>query len=528
MNNSKLTYALLVLILVAGLLLARPLYASPFYMFDDSSYIGFAHQMLSGSFNPAESPYSYGFLLPLSLALSFSIFGINVFASILPAIVEYLAIILLTFAISRKLYDNKVGLVSAFLIAIAPFVVGYSTRVLPDMGVGVFAGLSLLFFVYAQESKKAKQLYFLSGACAALTVYIKMIGLAYILFFIIILLFQVLRQKKPKKDGASFLYSFAGVLVILIAYACIMFLYSGSLFGSFLAYGQNQSTISPSSLGNNLNAMLTVLFNYSSPYGMFLDPVADPQVFPLGLIIFFAIVGTAIALYQRERSLIYLSILLWGVFFYLFLGSVTLTKYSFIFVVSRYFIMVSVPMAILGGYAIWAVYNACRPILRSYAVCALLLMLIVVIVSNIPLYRTLYNYNISISGDTRTFSNALKYVMGNPANPGVPNIFANENSTANFLMFLSSYSKSINIATLNTSNKNVITRQLGQICGASAGGTYFALSYDNYTTMRYNSIFSNWISPNCNLTKLKSFYDNASSGSIYNGTNVRVDLYKVN
>lgn len=274
--------------------------------------------------------------------------------------------------------------------------------------------------------------------------------------------------------------------------------------------------------------MLTVLFNYSSPYGMFLDPVADPQVFPLGLIIFFAIVGTAIALYQRERSLIYLSILLWGVFFYLFLGSVTLTKYSFIFVVSRYFIMVSVPMAILGGYAIWAVYNACRPILRSYAVCALLLMLIVVIVSNIPLYRTLYNYNISISGDTRTFSNALKYVMGNPANPGVPNIFANENSTANFLMFLSSYSKSINIATLNTSNKNVITRQLGQICGASAGGTYFALSYDNYTTMRYNSIFSNWISPNCNLTKLKSFYDNASSGSIYNGTNVRVDLYKVN
>ncbi len=265
MNNSKLTYALLVLILVAGLLLARPLYASPFYMFDDSSYIGCAHQMLSGSFNPAESPYSYGFLLPLSLALSFSIFGINVFASILPAIVEYLAIILLTFAISRKLYDNKVGLVSAFLIAIAPFVVGYSTRVLPDMGVGVFAGLSLLFFVYAQESKKAKQLYFLSGACAALTVYIKMIGLAYILFFIIILLFQVLRQKKPKKDGASFLYSFAGVLVILIAYACIMFLYSGSLFGSFLAYGQNQSTISPSSLGNNLNAMLTVLFNYSSP-----------------------------------------------------------------------------------------------------------------------------------------------------------------------------------------------------------------------------------------------------------------------
>ncbi len=525
-----MTYVLLALILIGGLVLARMLYASPFYSFDDANYLNFAHQILSGGFNPAESTYAYGFLLPISLAISFLIFGTGVFAAILPSIAEYIILIVLSFAIARKLYGNNVGIISAFLIAAAPFVVGYSTRVLPDMGVGVFAGFSLLFLVYAQESGRSNLLYLLSGASAALTIYVKMIGLAYILFFMIILLFY--RPKRAastsKRYVHTLIYPFAGIFLVLIAYVCIMFLYSGSLLGPFIAYGQNQSAISLSSIGNNINTMLVLLFGYSSPYKTFLGPVSDPQVFTLGLIIFWALVGTAIGIYQRRKETVCMSVLLWGVFFYLLFGTVTLTKYSLIFVVTRYFIMISVPMAVLGGYVIYAVYNASRPLLRAYNTSLLVLILVVVIISNIPVYMMLYNYNLTISGNTRTLSSVLKYAIdSSPGSNGIY-LFTNENSTASFIEFLSSYNSTIHTSALNLSNRNAMTRQLSRICVPYAGNIYLALSYDNYSALQYNTILNDWIIPNCNLTRLRNFSDNLSSGSIYNQMNIHVELYKVN
>jgi 4-amino-4-deoxy-L-arabinose transferase-like glycosyltransferase len=143
--NTKLFYLLLAVIILAGLLLSYVLYSGPFYTYDDLAYIMFSHQVLTGTFNPVQSPYAYGFLLPISLAASFDIFGVNTFASILPSLAEYITLILVSFAIARKLYGRNAGLFSAFFVATAPFVVGYSTRVLPDMGVGALAGISTSF-----------------------------------------------------------------------------------------------------------------------------------------------------------------------------------------------------------------------------------------------------------------------------------------------------------------------------------------------------------------------------------------------
>lgn len=526
MNESKQTYILLALILITGLVLSRILYASPFYSFDDANYILFAHQILSGGFNPASSPYAYGFLLPVSLAISFAIFGTNVLASILPAIIEYLILIILAFEIGRKLYGKNIGLISAFLIATAPFVVGYSTRVLPDMGVGLLAGLSILLFIHAQESKNGKSLYLLSGASAALTIYFKMIGLAYLLFFLIVMLFYAIEHKpKSKMNNNAHLYSFAGIFAAVVVYVIILFLYSGSIFGPFLAYGNNQSIISPSNLGHNIHTLLVLLFGYANPNGILLGPVQDAQTFPLGLIIFWALVGTVIALYRRDRKLTYLSTLLWGAFLYLLFGTLTLTKYSFVYVVSRYFILVSVPMAVLAAYAIWMVYIASRPLLKSYNKYLLVLIIAVVMVSNIPIYRALYNYNLTISGDTRTFSSALKYLQSTGHNI---TIFTSDNYTTNLLEFLSSYSKAVHISTLNLSNRVVLTDELSKICKANAENTYLAFSYDNYSILQYKAIFDAWIKPGCDLTGVGTFSDNASSKSIDNSTNVRIALYRVN
>ena len=114
-------------------------------------------------------------------------------------------------------------MVSAFLIATAPFVVGYSTRVLPDMALGVIAGFSILFFVCAQENRRGKYLYFLSGVFAALTVYIKFIGLAYVLLFLVCLTFYRLTGKRRTKSDANhgLVYPLLGLLLFALLYAAV-------------------------------------------------------------------------------------------------------------------------------------------------------------------------------------------------------------------------------------------------------------------------------------------------------------------
>ncbi len=506
-------------------MLSYVLYSGPFYGFDDLTYISFAHQLLTGTFNPVQSPYAYGFLLPVSLAISFSVFGVNTFASILPSIIEYTAIILLSFAIARKLYGNNVGLVSAFLVATAPFVVGYSTRVLPDMGVGALAGISLLFLVYAHESDNNKLFYFLSGAFAAITIYVKLIGLAYVLALLIALIVYKFYNKKrtalKKRANNILVYSLAGMLILGIIYVAIMFAFSGSLFGSFIRYGTNQMTISPSNLNKNIGVLFTTFFGYKG-----FGPVADPQVFPLGLIILLALAGTLIGLIKKEKDIICMSVVLWVAFLYLFFGTVSITSYSFIYLVSRYFIMVSVPIAVLAGYALLGIYRASKPILKTNSIYLPILILIIIIVSYIPIYNTLYNYNISISGDARTLSSMLNYVRAASHGSNL-SVIVIDNETSNFLGFLSAYNKTIGIYTLNTSNRVRIANQLNSICSPRAANTYIAIAYDSYSELGYRTIFNDWIETDCGLTMAASFYDNASSNSFYNGMNLHIYLYKV-
>src|SRR5579863_7402834 len=140
MLGSRFSYLILSIIIIICVVLSYSLYTGPFYSFDDGNYIVFAHQILDRNFSLSQNPYAYGFLMPLTLVPSLTIFGINLLAITMPAFIEYIIIVILAFFIGKKLYGNEVGLVSAFLISTAPFVVGYSTRVLPDMAVGVLSG----------------------------------------------------------------------------------------------------------------------------------------------------------------------------------------------------------------------------------------------------------------------------------------------------------------------------------------------------------------------------------------------------
>lgn len=367
---------------------------------------------------------------------------------------------------------------------------------------GALVGISLLLLVYA-ESNKNKIFYFLSGAFAVMTMYVKLIGLAYVLaLFIALLVYTFYDKKKTAEQKVTndiLIYSIAGMLTFAIIYIAIMFAFSGSLFGPFIKYGTNQMRISPSSLNINVNALSTMLFGYS-----YLKIAGSTQAFPLGLIIFLALAGTIIGFRKKETLFICISVIFWIAFLYIFFGTVTITTYSFIFAaVSRYIIMVAVPMAVLASYALINIYKASTHILKNRSIYLPIAILVIAIISYIPSYNILYSYNKGIFGDNKVLLNVIHYVK-TESNGGNVNLITTSNTSENYLRFLSAYSKSINVYMLNTSNETEIKTQLGGVCLPNAINTYIIVPYDNYSRLKYTTEINNLIGTVCNVTELGS------------------------
>jgi 4-amino-4-deoxy-L-arabinose transferase-like glycosyltransferase len=526
MDADRGILAALAAIAVVGLALSYLFFSGPFYSFDDMDYITFAHQMLNGTFNLTSSPYAYGFLVPFSIAASFSAFGINVPASILPAMVEYLAIIAIAFAAARKMYGNSVGIVSALLVATAPFVVGYSTRVLPDMAVGVSAGISVLLFVYAGDDKRGSALYFLSGAFAALTIYFKLIGLAFILFFAVALAVRSSGKRKTGKNaGLRAGYALVGAAAVLALYAAIFQVYGSGIAAAVSAYGRNQVSISPTTLGDNINALI-VSIGFAGPVSRY-APYVDPQIFPLGLMCLLAFLGTVMGLAEKGKGIAFLSVILWGVFFYLFFGTVTLTKYAFITVISRYFIAVAVPMAVLASYAICKMSDTMSRRTRTARTRFIALFLIAAIVSNIPAYLALYNYNMIISGSVGDFSSLLRYMSAN-AQGGRPDLLVSDNGpSVSFLRFIQGYGAgNETIIPMDFFDRNSVTALVHREC-ATGAKAYFALVYANSSEASYDTVYQDWVIPQCSMTEAGAFQDKQAADEPYNSMNVEIRLYKM-
>jgi hypothetical protein len=218
-------------------------------------------------------------------------------------------------------------------------------------------------------------------------------------------------------------------------------------------------------------------------------------------------------------------VILWGVFLYLFFGTVTLNSYNLITVISRYFILVSVPIAVLSSYSLRSISSYMASRLRLRMSYSMMLLLAAATVSNVPAYNALYNYNASISGDIHAFSGLVAYpgLQGNATRLYVSGPY----QSINFISFLSGYApiRGATTAPLNILKKTDATAWATGAC-RRGGNVYLAIVYSNNSESLYASVLNNWIAPNCNLAEVETFRDNLSSESAYNGMGVEIRLYK--
>lgn len=131
-------------------------------------------------------------LLQFMISLLFVYFGISdAIARLVPALLGIFTIIL-TYLIGKLLYDRKVALVSALVLAILSYHIILSRQVLLDVALSFFFTLTLYFMTRHLKSPKDVHWLYLVGASAGLSCLSKEVGI-FALFTSLICLFLIKR-----------------------------------------------------------------------------------------------------------------------------------------------------------------------------------------------------------------------------------------------------------------------------------------------------------------------------------------------
>ena len=319
-------YHILALAAVCAILISAE-YHGPNYTFDDAWYVTFGKQILNGTFNPTENQYSLGYLMPGTVADSYLIFGQSPLAATIPSMAEYVVLVLLIYLTALRIKPiSRFAFQGAFIAATSAFIAVYSSRVLSDMLIGALVALSLYLIVIERPHP------ILAGATLGLIMFVKfggMIAAAAVIFAVVVFI--------PRKQSLKFIFAF--VIVVLVYLTSI-----GWNLHALESYSTSQMGMSNVTLYGNIYTMTVLMFfNYG------INKPTFAQIFSLGGLVFLAVLGIAVMIYRRERSVALFALVFAAAYLYLFLGTEGL-PYHLITVVDRYMIWIASPMAIMAAY----------------------------------------------------------------------------------------------------------------------------------------------------------------------------------
>ena len=329
-------------LLVLCLVMVKIVWSGANLTFDDANYLFYAHQILNGTFNYAESPFAYGYLLPYTVAISIHFLGgITSLASSIPAILEYIILILIIYFTSFKMSNEKVALSVAVIAATSAFIVAYSSRVLPDLLAGDMVGLAVYLLIYEDELHATRNMF--AGFLTGLLVFVKFSTL---LIGIPIALVLFLQRK---------LYAWIYLVCALVIILFYLITINGN-FSEFVSNDAYQIHLNTTNFYTNIETFLLFVI----PFLIVTPNVVYWQIFPLGLLFDFAFIGGYIALLKKEWKFSKWFLVLIFSFLFMLFGSESLIRYVPITVVSRYFILLAVPMAILTTRFLLGVHDYLR------------------------------------------------------------------------------------------------------------------------------------------------------------------------
>jgi len=162
---------------------------------DETVYISLAKSICSLSYNSAGFEQFRAPLYPFFLSLFYCYFRSIFILKIVNSIISVFAVYSL-YLIGKKMFGEKVGLYSAFIIALNPNFLFYSYKLLSE---SLFILLfNIAFFCFLEKK------YSLSGVFSGLCFMSRYLGI----FIIPIILVYILLEKKYRKEAVKFLIGF--------------------------------------------------------------------------------------------------------------------------------------------------------------------------------------------------------------------------------------------------------------------------------------------------------------------------------
>jgi len=513
--ESNLPLLFLLASILIGILISMYLYSGPDPFYDDAWYINLAHYMLSGNFDQVIlNLFGYGFINIFDIALSFKFFGYGDIQAILPSIIEYILLLIVTYGISKKFYTPIFASAAVYLLSLAPFLVNYTTRVLPDINAGLAIGLSFYAFLIAIGNKKPIWS-ITAGLLAAFPAYIKadetFIYVGLFAFLLIVLfsknmIYAIKRKdKKYINELKSLALISAGLILGLFAYFFIFYIFTGNFFFPITYY-----TALPS-LEPVLNEIYLLVIPFSTSKGLM-----NTSYFPLGPILALSIIGAAIGILKKNSKINYASFLCFGVFLYLLVGTSDIHEYIVIPSFSRFFAIDASLFALLGGYALFNIYNFLNAKLEKKTLFKIIYAFFIIIIplSYLPTYTYLKSNNLNIVYNREIFNEAVNYMQGIAARSQI-NVYTLAPvgfrfNTYYYFNFADGYSKNISTKMIrpNESNSsascmiNFPNNRSFVLVTASSGPQACSIE---------NKVLDTWLDNNCSISEIRTIQNNHTS-----------------
>ena len=337
-NNKKLlknTKFLLFLIVLFGLAL-RLIFFSGMGTSDSLAYSKAANDIDKGIDPDSTLTLTTRMGLICATALSYTLFGINDFSSVLFTLLTSIGSIILIFYFGKLFFNEKTGLMAAFLLSFFPLDVVYSTKLLSDLPSAFFMALGVYFFLYSEIKSKLKYNlgYFLSGIFIGIGYMIRESALLIGLFFLIYAIYK----KRIKKE--YFIVALGFLVVFLIEMLIFYILAGNPLFRSIAS--------------QEYLAEAMVRYNYfgrlSFPIGLLHYPYVILTTNLLSYFYAFIFISIMYCWMFRKKETRIMQFWFISLLLYLSFGSASLTHYAPFRAVDRYLAIITVPGILLLAY----------------------------------------------------------------------------------------------------------------------------------------------------------------------------------
>lgn len=394
----------LILILVFSIFLRIIFFTGP-CCDDDAAYLESANKLLQGDLSEIKNNYSFAYrtLMVLPISFFFKIFGSNAASSSIYIILCSVGSVAIAYYIGKILFNEKIGLLSSFLLSFYPLEVIYSSNLVPDIPLAFLMGLGIYFFLKGEDSGKQKY-YFISGIVIGLAYLVKITGVLGVLFVLGYLLIKAIFKINFFEKQNSKLKLYHILVIFLLGFLLIFFVETVyNYYFTHIPLGRYQSHIEAQKLWESgimrdlsfyPHNMLNLNFRPSLYCGYFF------------YFIFFSLIWVFIYGLRKKEKKVWIPVLWFlSIFLYLEFGSMELFRYNLIHRLIRFLAIVSIPGVISLALFLTMIYKFKN---KKSKFIVLFIVLFLFFTSLQSIHRVVDYDNSQVLGDTRGLYEVFK------------------------------------------------------------------------------------------------------------------------